>query len=123
MELQPTAATLNPPNAQPILRLEGISKAFGHVQALMAVDFELLPGEVMALVGDNGAGKSTLIKVISGAYQPDAGKIILDGKAVSFPSPRAAADLGIATVYQDLALVAQRRVAANLFLGREPRQG
>jgi ABC-type sugar transport system ATPase subunit len=105
---------------QPILELRGISKSFGHVQALREVDFQLLNGEVMALVGDNGAGKSTLIKVISGAHQPTSGEIHLDGRRVQLPNPRAASDLGIATVYQDLALVDQRSVAANLFLGREP---
>jgi ABC-type sugar transport system ATPase subunit len=108
---------------QPILELKGVSKTFGHVQALREVDFQLLPGEVMALVGDNGAGKSTLIKVISGAHQPTAGEIYVDGKLMHIPNPRAATDLGIATVYQDLALVDQRSVAANLFLGREPRRG
>jgi ABC-type sugar transport system ATPase subunit len=108
---------------QPILELKGISKTFGHVQALWAVDFQLLPNEVMALVGDNGAGKSTLIKVISGAHQPTSGEIYIDGKRTQIPNPRAATNLGIATVYQDLALVDQRSVAANLFLGREPARG
>jgi ABC-type sugar transport system ATPase subunit len=106
--------------ATPVLRLTRVSKSFGHVQALQEVDFELLPGEVMAIVGDNGAGKSTLIKIISGAYQPDSGKIELDGSPIRITTPRMARDLGIATVYQDLALVDQRSVAANLFLGREP---
>jgi ABC-type sugar transport system ATPase subunit len=111
------------PMSQSILELKGISKTFGHVQALREVDFQLLPGEVMALVGDNGAGKSTLIKVISGAHQPTAGEIYVDGKRTHIANPRAASDLGIATVYQDLALVDQRSVAANLFLGREPARG
>jgi ABC-type sugar transport system ATPase subunit len=105
---------------KPILELRQITKSFGHVQALRGADFSLLPSEVMALVGDNGAGKSTLIKVIAGAYRPDTGDIFLDGLKVSFANPSAATDLGIATVYQDLALVDQRSVAANLFLGREP---
>jgi ABC-type sugar transport system ATPase subunit len=105
------------------LELRRISKSFGHVQALREVDFQLRDGEVMALVGDNGAGKSTLIKVISGAHQPTSGDIFLDGKRTHIPNPRAARDLGIATVYQDLALVDQRSVAANLFLGREPARG
>jgi ABC-type sugar transport system ATPase subunit len=107
----------------PILELRGISKSFGHVHALVDTDFALLPGEIMALVGDNGAGKSTLIKVIAGAHQPDAGEIRIDGEAVHLANPRAATALGIATVYQDLALVDQRSIAANLFLGREPTRG
>jgi len=112
-----------PTNGRPILELRGVSKYFGHVRALEEVDFDLLAGEVLALVGDNGAGKSTLIKIISGVYQPDKGAIYLDGRRVSIPNPRVARSLGIATVYQDLALVDQRDVAANLFLGREPVQG
>lgn len=119
----PIGASPETIDRQPILELKGISKTFGHVQALKDVDFQLLPGEVMALVGDNGAGKSTLIKIISGAHQPNKGEIYLDGKLTSLPNPRIAADLGIATVYQDLALVDQRSVAANLFLGREPARG
>jgi D-xylose transport system ATP-binding protein len=119
----PTSATLDDAQRQPILELKGISKTFGQVQALREVDFQVLSGEVMALVGDNGAGKSTLIKVISGAHQPTAGAIYVDGKQMHIANPRAASDLGIATVYQDLALVDQRSVAANLFLGREPIRG
>jgi len=109
--------------SSPILELRGVSKKFGHVQALLDADFALLHGEIMALVGDNGAGKSTLIKVIAGAHQPDAGEVRIDGHAVQLPNPRAATALGIATVYQDLALVDQRSIAANLFLGREPTRG
>ncbi len=122
---QPGAAVATPNGAagRPILELKGISKFFGHVRALQDVDFDLRDGEVLALVGDNGAGKSTLIKIISGVYQPDRGAIFLDGKQVHFPNPGVARDHGIATVYQDLALVDQRDVAANLFLGREPRKG
>jgi ABC-type sugar transport system ATPase subunit len=107
----------------PILELRGIKKSFGRVQALTGVNFTLLPGEVMALVGDNGAGKSTLIKVIAGAHQPDSGDIYLSGQSVQFSNPRVASGFGIATVYQDLALVDQRSVAANLFLGNEPMRG
>jgi len=103
----------------PLVELRGISKAFGHVQALQGVDFRLYRGEVVGLVGDNGAGKSTLIKVIAGAYQPDAGTIQVDGRPVTFRNPRDAMALGIATVYQNLALVDQRDVAANIFLGHE----
>lgn len=103
----------------PLVELRGISKAFGHVQALQGVDFSLYPGEVVGLVGDNGAGKSTLIKIIAGVYQPDAGTIRVDGSLVTLRNPRDAMALGIATVYQNLALVDQRDVAANIFLGRE----
>ncbi len=107
------------PQGQPQLALTGISKHFGSVVALDNVDFEVYPGEVVALVGDNGAGKSTLIKIIAGVYQPNAGMITFDGRAVHLSSPQAASALGIATVYQDLALCDNLDVVANLFLGRE----
>lgn len=107
----------------PILEMKCISKAFGHVQALASVDFEVYSSEVLALVGDNGAGKSTLIKILSGAYQADDGKIYIDGKQVSIRNPHDAQALGIATVYQDLALVDCRDIASNIFLGCEPTQG
>jgi ABC-type sugar transport system ATPase subunit len=97
-----------------------LSKAFGHVQALLDADLELYTGEVLAIVGDNGAGKSTLIKCLSGAYLPDSGEIVVDGQARNIHSPHDAQALGIATVYQDLALVDQRDVATNLSMGREP---
>lgn len=103
----------------PRLQLRNISKAFGGVQALKDVDFEVYAGEVVGLVGDNGAGKSTLIKVISGAYIPDQGEILLDGQPVSIASPQDATRLGIETVYQDLALCDNLDVVANLWLGRE----
>jgi ABC-type sugar transport system ATPase subunit len=120
----PTPAAARPESTTgPVLELRGISKRFGHVQALIDADFALSPGEIMALVGDNGAGKSTLIKVIAGAHQPDSGEIRIDGHKVDLPNPRAATAIGIATVYQDLALVDQRSIAANLFLGREPTRG
>jgi D-xylose transport system ATP-binding protein len=101
------------------LELRGISKRFGAVQALQDVDFEVRRGEVVALVGDNGAGKSTLIKTIAGTYQPDPGEYIFDGSPVSVTQPRDARQLGIETVYQDLALCDNLDVVANLFLGRE----
>ena len=107
-------------NNQPILKMKGISKEFGHVQALDNVDFEVLPNEILAMVGDNGAGKSTLIKIASGVYQPDVGEIYIDDKRVHFHNPHVARAHGIATVYQDLALADDRDVASNLFLGREP---
>ncbi|MEA3336591.1 MAG: ATP-binding cassette domain-containing protein [Chloroflexota bacterium] len=110
-------------NRRPFLELRGIEKHFGHVKALQGVDFDIAEAEVIALVGDNGAGKSTLIKVISGAHQPDAGEIRIDGQPVEFHNPRDALEAGIATVYQDLALVDQRDVASNIFLGRELTRG
>jgi ABC-type lipoprotein export system ATPase subunit len=107
----------------PILEPRAIYKSFGRVRTLRSVDFTLMPGEAMALAGDNGAEKYTLIKIITGAHQPDSGGIRLEGQPVHFSNPRAATGLGIATVYQDLALVDQRSVAANLFLGNEPTRG
>ena len=103
----------------PLLALEGISKRFGAVQALDGVDFEVRAGEVVGLVGDNGAGKSTLVKIISGIYSPDHGEISIDGVPITIRSPDDATRLGIATVYQDLALADNLDVVANLFLGHE----
>ncbi|RMF79502.1 MAG: sugar ABC transporter ATP-binding protein [Chloroflexi bacterium] len=104
---------------QPILEIKKASKSFGAVQALIEVDFEVRPGEVMALVGDNGAGKSTLIKGIAGIYAFDKGEIYFEGKRVHIHGPRDAAALGIEVVYQDLALADNLDVVANMFLGRE----
>ncbi len=104
-----------------LLALRGISKRFGAVQALTAVDFEVSAGEVVALVGDNGAGKSTLIKTISGILPIDEGQVFFQGRPVSLTGPQAATALGIATVYQDLALCDNLDVVGNLFLGRELR--
>ncbi len=103
----------------PILELEGVSKKFGPVQALDRVDFAVSPGEVVALVGDNGAGKSTLVKTIAGIHSADGGSIRFGGQEVSISRPQDATELGIATVYQDLALCDNLDVVANLFLGRE----
>ncbi|WP_340540098.1 ATP-binding cassette domain-containing protein [Nocardioides sp. GXZ039] len=102
-----------------VLSLAGITKRFGGVQALSDVSLDVAPGEVVALVGDNGAGKSTLVKVIAGVYQPDAGSIRLEGQETSIGGPSAAQSLGIATVFQDLALCDNLDVVANLFLGQE----
>ena len=102
-----------------MLELRGISKHFGAVQALTEVDFEVYPGEVVALVGDNGAGKSTLVKCVAGTHAPDEGKIIFDGREVKIASPSDATHLGIETVYQDLALCDNLDVVQNMFLGRE----
>jgi len=103
----------------PILEVRGISKRFGQVQALDHVDFEVYPGEVVGFVGDNGAGKSTMIKIMAGAYQADEGQYVFDGREVHVHSPHDATALGIATVYQDLALCDNLDVVANLYLGRE----
>jgi len=105
-----------------LLEARGLVKRFGHVTALRGADFELLPGEISAIIGDNGAGKSTLIKALSGALQPDAGEIWLDGERTSFRSPRDARHVGIETVYQDLAVAPALDIAANIFLGRERRR-
>ena len=105
--------------AQPVLSMRGVSKRFGAVQALKDIDFEVRPGEVVALVGDNGAGKSTLVKAIAGVYTPDAGEVTFDGSQVTIDSPAEAQRLGIATVFQDLALCDNLDVVANLFLGSE----
>jgi len=105
---------------RPLLELRKVSKFFGALRALHEVDFSIYPGEIQALVGDNGAGKSTLVKTISGAHQADRGEFFFNGKPVSIASPDDSFALGIATVYQDLALVGTRDVAHNLFVGREP---
>jgi ABC-type sugar transport system ATPase subunit len=104
---------------EPILSLRGISKAFGAVQALKDVELDVYPGEVLAIVGDNGAGKSTLVKILAGVHPHDSGTITFKGRQVTIPSPRAARDLGIATVFQDLALCDNLDVVSNLFLGHE----
>jgi fructose transport system ATP-binding protein len=106
----------------PILEGRGLVKRFGQVVALDGADFDLYPGEITAIIGDNGAGKSTLIKVLSGAFQPDGGEILLDGEQVRFRSPLEARRLGIETVYQDLAVAPALDIAANIFLGRELRR-
>ena len=110
-------------SAQPLLALKGFSKSFGAVEALKDVDFELRAGEVVGLVGDNGAGKSTLIKAIAGVQPPDSGNAQFEGRDVRLSSPQAATGLGIATVYQDLALAENLDVVANLFLGQEVANG
>jgi simple sugar transport system ATP-binding protein len=103
----------------PLLEAKGIVKHFGRVHALRGADFSVNAGEVVALIGDNGAGKSTLVKTLSGVHAPDAGEIIFDGRPVQIPTPEAARELGIETVYQDLALAPDLESSANLFLGRE----
>lgn len=105
----------------PLLRMEGIFKSFPGVQALMDVDFEVYPGEILGFVGENGAGKSTLIKIISGVYSKDQGAIFYQGQPVEVHNPQDAQDLGISTIYQELALIPHLTVAENVFLNREQR--
>ncbi len=103
----------------PVLEARDIVKSFGRVQALRGASFTVYPNEIVALIGDNGAGKSTLVKTLTGVHPPDAGEILFEGEPVSIPTPHASRDLGIETVYQDLALAAEIDPAANMFLGRE----
>ena len=107
--------------ATPLLEGRGLIKRYGHVTALAGSDFELMPGEILAVIGDNGAGKSTLIKCLSGAVVPDEGEIRLDGKPITMKTPIDARAHGIETVYQTLAVSPALDIADNLFLGREPR--
>ena len=108
--------------ADPILTARGLVKRYGRVTALDDCDFELYPGEILAVIGDNGAGKSTLIKALCGAVTPDEGEIKLDGKVVNFANPMQARDAGIETVYQNLALSPALSIADNMFMGREIRK-
>src|ERR1700734_928455 len=105
--------------AEPLLKLRGIDKHFGPVQALYGVNLDLPAGQVTGLCGDNGAGKSVLTRTIAGAHQPDHGEIFFDGKPVHIRSTRDASALGIETVYQDLALADNLDIVQNMFLGRE----
>ena len=105
----------------PLIRVTGVTKKFGGVQALRGVNLEVLPGEVHALLGENGAGKSTLIKILSGVHTYDEGSIEIAGRKVAFESPAKSREAGVAVVYQDLSLVESLSVGANLMLGREPR--
>jgi len=107
--------------ASPVLEARGISKSFPGVKALIDVDLKVRAGEVHALIGENGAGKSTLIKVLTGVYHHDAGELLHKGKLVSFAGPRAAQNMGISTIYQELDLVPTQSASRNLYLGREPR--
>ena len=105
-----------------VLQAKGLVKRYGHVTALDGMDFDLLAGEILAVVGDNGAGKSTLIKALSGAVTPDAGEMWLDGRPVRFRSPIDARREGVECCYQDLAMAPAMTVAENFFLGRELRR-
>ncbi|MBC2837063.1 sugar ABC transporter ATP-binding protein [Gemmobacter straminiformis] len=108
--------------AEPILTARGLTKRYGRVTALDNCDFDLYPGEILAVIGDNGAGKSTLIKALCGAVTPDEGEITLEGKTVNFANPMQARDAGIETVYQNLALSPALSIADNMFMGREIRK-
>jgi simple sugar transport system ATP-binding protein len=108
---------------KPIVELRDASKYFGSVIALEAVSLDVKAGEVMCLLGDNGAGKSTLIKIVSGVHRPDKGALLVEDEEVQFDSPRDAIDRGIATVYQDLAMIPLMGLSRNFFLGREPTKG
>lgn len=107
---------------EPILKGRGLVKRYGKVTALDHCDFDLMPGEILAVIGDNGAGKSSLIKAISGAVIPDEGQVFLEGKEISFRSPIQARDAGIETVYQTLAMSPALSIADNMFMGREIRR-
>jgi simple sugar transport system ATP-binding protein len=106
-------------NEQPVLEARDIVKTFGRVVALNGANFTVYPGEVVALVGDNGAGKSTLVKTLVGVHPPDRGHMFFEGREVHIHTPQQAREIGIETVYQDLALAAEIDPAANMFLGRE----
>src|SRR3954467_11452952 len=109
---------------QPILEAKGLSRSFGHVRALTKCDFDIYPGEVVALIGDNGAGKSTLVKALTGNLALDEGDLSSHGERVSIAGPRQASALGMEVVYQDLALAPHLNPVQNMFLGREtPRKG
>ena len=112
-----------PKDAKPIIHMENIQKHFGNVIALNGVTFDVTPGECHCLLGDNGAGKSTFIKTMSGVHKPTAGKIFFEGKPLAFDSPRDAMEAGIATVFQDLAMIPLMSVTRNFFMGREPTKG
>ncbi len=107
--------------AEPILTARKLVKRYGRVTALDNADFDLMPGEILAVIGDNGAGKSSMIKAISGAVTPDEGEITLEGKPIHFTSPMQARAAGIETVYQNLALSPALSIADNMFMGREMR--
>jgi simple sugar transport system ATP-binding protein len=107
----------------PIVQMKDIQKHFGNVIALAGVSFEIRPGECHCLLGDNGAGKSTFIKTMSGVHKPTHGEILFEGKPLSFNSPRDSMEAGIATVYQDLAMIPMMSVTRNFFMGREPTKG
>jgi len=109
--------------AEPLILVRNLNKSFPGVHALKDVKFDLYPGEVHTLVGENGAGKSTLMKVLSGVYQKDSGEVLIDGKPVAIPNPKAAQRLGISIIHQELNLMSHLTAAQNIFIGREPKRG
>src|SRR4051812_46441187 len=121
--MRPTSTNSSASNAtrvaSPLVRLAGIRKRYGAVEALRGVDLEVAQGEVVAICGDNGAGKSSLIRVVSGAHEPDGGSIEIEGRAVRFGSPQGALAAGVATIYQDLALAPRQPIWQNIFIGAE----
>ena len=116
--MQATSTSSSPSNA-PLVRLAGIRKRYGAVEALRGVDLIVDQGEVLAICGDNGAGKSSLIRVVSGAHAPDDGTIEISGRPVRFDSPQGALEAGVATIYQDLALAPRQPIWQNIFIGSE----
>ena len=113
-----------PRTGTPILEARGLSRSFGHVRALNNADFDIYPGEVVALIGDNGAGKSTMVKALTGNLELDSGELFFEGKPVTITSPEQASAMGMEVVYQDLALAPHLNPVQNMFLGREiPRKG
>lgn len=115
-----TDQATNPDDVKPIIQMKNIEKHFGNIIALAGVSFDIRPGECHCLLGDNGAGKSTFIKTMSGVHQPTKGEILLEGKAMHFNTPRDSMEAGIATVFQDLAMIPLMSVTRNFFMGREP---
>ncbi|MBN9009009.1 MAG: sugar ABC transporter ATP-binding protein, partial [Rhizobiales bacterium] len=106
-----------------VIEMRDVSRNFGSVRAIENITLQVRAGEVLCLLGDNGAGKSTIIKILSGVFAPSSGELLLDGRPIHFQSPRDALDNGIATVYQDLAMVPLMSIARNFFMGREPVKG
>jgi simple sugar transport system ATP-binding protein len=120
----PPATTTPKTGTPPILEARGLSRSFGHVRALNKADFDIYPGEVVALIGDNGAGKSTIVKALTGNLELDSGELFFEGKPVTITSPEQASAMGMEVVYQDLALAPHLNPVQNMFLGREiPRKG
>jgi simple sugar transport system ATP-binding protein len=117
--MPPTSTNSSANSGAPHVRLAGIRKRYGAVEALRGVDLEVAHGEVLAICGDNGAGKSSLIRVVSGAHEPDEGSIAIEGRVVRFGSPQGALAAGVATIYQDLALAPRQPVWQNIFIGAE----
>ena len=120
---RPSAGRATPGRTTPLVEVRDLVKRFGSVIALAGVSMRVHAGEVLCLLGDNGAGKSTLIKTLSGVHEPTEGEMRVDGRQVHFDSPRAAQEAGIATVYQDLAMIPLMSITRNFFMGQEPLKG